>query len=311
MGLLNPVYGLVVPFLCFFTIPLAIFAGITTTFAFSILMLRVATVYLEIALQMVPQYITGRSSYLGLPTPYRGTHSYNGARSPISPVGSLGSAAGSNLASPTSATTPLPGLVGSGYKSPRHRSAVALAASGGSAGFPIGERRSRRSSQASMISVGTISPMREGAVTPALAGAALMPSTGLDRDFEGLGGWRLDDRGDHGDWGRRINSRLELPMPTERPSTRTQHRSHSGGATTPSDGGFLMMKGSRREMDDGDFAERISVCVNKASMSPNSSRLRMNQGMAAPAALTALDEERADGYFPPLSSLKTSKKVAA
>ncbi|KIE01012.1 hypothetical protein MAJ_02869, partial [Metarhizium majus ARSEF 297] len=55
MLLLNPVYAFVVPFLFVVTVPLAIFAGITTTLAFGVLILRVVIVYLDVALSLIPQ----------------------------------------------------------------------------------------------------------------------------------------------------------------------------------------------------------------------------------------------------------------
>ncbi|KAL2206559.1 hypothetical protein CC79DRAFT_1322988 [Sarocladium strictum] len=55
MALLNPVNALIVPFLFLTTIPLALFASITTLLAFSILSLRVIVVYLDLALSMLPR----------------------------------------------------------------------------------------------------------------------------------------------------------------------------------------------------------------------------------------------------------------
>lgn len=60
MALLNPVYAFVLPFLFLATVPLAVFAGITTTLAFSVLICRVVVVYLDVALSLVPQSIAGR-----------------------------------------------------------------------------------------------------------------------------------------------------------------------------------------------------------------------------------------------------------
>ena len=47
MTLLNPAYALIVPFLFIFTLPLALFATLTTTLAFSILLFRVTIIYVE------------------------------------------------------------------------------------------------------------------------------------------------------------------------------------------------------------------------------------------------------------------------
>ncbi|KAH8172743.1 hypothetical protein LIA77_06998 [Sarocladium implicatum] len=55
MALLNPVNALIVPFLLLTTIPLALFASITTLLAFSVLSLRVTLVYLDLALSLLPR----------------------------------------------------------------------------------------------------------------------------------------------------------------------------------------------------------------------------------------------------------------
>lgn len=59
MALLNPVYSLILPFLFIFTIPIAIFATITTTIAFSVLLFRVALIYIELAFAVIPYYLLG------------------------------------------------------------------------------------------------------------------------------------------------------------------------------------------------------------------------------------------------------------
>lgn len=59
MALLNPVYAAIVPFLFIVTVPLALFAGITTTLAFAVLICRVLVVYLDIALTLVNQSLLG------------------------------------------------------------------------------------------------------------------------------------------------------------------------------------------------------------------------------------------------------------
>lgn len=70
-------------------------------------------------------------------------------------------------------------------------------------------------------------------MVPALPeSGGLAPSVGIERDFEGVGGWRLNDSNDDDGW-ENINSRLELPM--ERCSSfgsryhSLSHRSHSVG----------------------------------------------------------------------------------
>jgi len=59
MASFNPLRLLIIPFLSIVTIPLAIFAGLTTTFAFSVLLFRVMIVYLDVIISFVPSYIFG------------------------------------------------------------------------------------------------------------------------------------------------------------------------------------------------------------------------------------------------------------
>ncbi|KAI9901592.1 hypothetical protein N3K66_003409 [Trichothecium roseum] len=62
MALFNPAYALLIPTLFFITIPLAIFATFTTTIAFSLLIIRVLVVYLDIVLSFLPQSLRASSS---------------------------------------------------------------------------------------------------------------------------------------------------------------------------------------------------------------------------------------------------------
>uniref|UniRef100_L2G7J3 Uncharacterized protein n=1 Tax=Colletotrichum fructicola (strain Nara gc5) TaxID=1213859 RepID=L2G7J3_COLFN len=214
MALINPMYAIIVPFLFLFTVPLAIFAGITTTLAFTVLIFRVILVYFDLALSLLPSYITGRPRYL----------SY-------------------------ASKTPSPA---------RRQPDARLHVSGG-----IG----------------------------------LFPSVGIDRDYEGLGGWRLGNGNDDELW-TTINSRLELP---DRQYQRHHHRSPSGGPTTPGGGdGYLMMKGGRNRSPESNRG-------GYAMTSPNSSRARTPTN-ASHIAFTALDGADGD-YFPSLSA-KAVRKVA-
>ncbi|KAK3324216.1 hypothetical protein B0T19DRAFT_225168 [Cercophora scortea] len=289
MALINPIHGLVAPLLFIFTIPLAIFAGITTTIAFSILMFRVAVVYLDIALALIPQYVMGRSRARGSPTTYQRSGGREGVKSPPSPTSSVTS--GSGYSSPTSVSAFPSGtaFLGLGYRSPSHRRKSSY-------GFGAAVRHSRRSSQTSMQSLGTITPIHEGQATPGLAESGLTPSAGIDRDFEGVGGWRLDDQNDDSDWAN-INSRLELPLQ----SIRHHQRSQSAGPSTPGEGSWLMMKTTQRNgLPEARDWERNAA---KPLISPNSGRVRMSQNLSMPPALTTLDYET--GYFP---SPKTVRK---
>ncbi|KAK7422257.1 hypothetical protein QQX98_001780 [Neonectria punicea] len=234
MALLNPVYAFVVPFLFVVTVPLAVFAGITTTLAFSVLILRVVAVYIDVALSLVPHYLGGRKPPLYRPHP--------------------------------------PHLEGS--------SAVATtfssSSSSASSNAPLRRRRRRRSSSA----------LSNTSLTPAASETALglAPSIGPERDFEGVGGWRL---GDDEVW-TTINSRLELP--DKQYHVRNHHRSPSG-PTTPSEGMYLMMK-----------SRAPSPETKRSSASPNSSRTRTPSGPRIAFAAMPL----VDSYFP---MLKTSPKI--
>ncbi|KAK4181921.1 hypothetical protein QBC36DRAFT_316893 [Triangularia setosa] len=308
MALINPVHGLVVPFLFIFTLPLAIFAGITSALAFSVLMFRVAIVYLDIALAFVPEYfLRGRSksSFLSSADKQR-RHSRAGWRTPASPPSSArSSSSGHSTPSPFPQTT---GYLHSGYVSPssthRRKSSYGF---GGSV-----RRHSRRSSsQASLSTTGTITPIHEhevlndiAALTPAaFADSGLTPSVGLDRDYEGIGGWRLDDNGNDSDW-TNINSRLELPLERRSSFTRSHSRSRSVGSANPNEP-YLISRhtGSRREtiMNDinHDWVEKSAsagrIGTKTAGPTPNRSRVRLNQTISMPPpAFTALEAEFKD-----------------
>lgn len=71
MVLLNPIYTFLVPFLFVVTVPLAVFAGVTTTIAFSVLLLRVLAVYLDVVLSFIPHYLGGRKNSPYRPRSYR------------------------------------------------------------------------------------------------------------------------------------------------------------------------------------------------------------------------------------------------
>lgn len=241
MAILNPVYGLIVPFLFFVTIPLAILAGITTTLAFSVLMFRVALVYVDIAVNMVPQYVAGRPVY----PLFRG---YASASSTVTP------------AEPATSSTPASLLLlpisggngsGSGHSSPTTSRQQAAAAA-----TVVRRHRRRRTSGASYHSIGSVTPTEDhgngngngisgGGSKRGSVVMMLPPSVGIDRDFEGVGGWRLDGKGaaDDEDAWTHINSRLSLPLDHH---WRHHHRSPSGaGTATPggnNGGEYLMMR---------------------------------------------------------------------
>jgi hypothetical protein len=125
-----------------------------------------------------------------------------------------------------------------------------------------------------------------------LGALATISGTGLDRDFEGVGGWRLQDSVDDAEeraW-ESLNSRLEVPD-----HHRHHFRSHSGG-------GGLYMKSDSRIGAAG--PERL---MRTNSSSPNSSRIR------TPTVLNMepfTSTEPGDSYFPPYASPQLRKVVA-
>lgn len=295
MALLNPVYGLIVPFLFVVTIPLAVLAGITTTLAFSVLMFRVAVVYIDIAVNMVPQYVTGRRIYSFprgfanslLTTPPAGSSLLPPPSPPKSRRGSVSvSSSGRNTPSPTNRVAPV-----------RHH-------------------RRRRTSGASFASVGSVEDGGNGLLSSGSKRTSFVmvgPSIGMDRDFEGVGGWRLNgENAEDDDAWTSLNSRLELPIDVR------HHRRSPSGATTPGGGGggggdFLIMKGSARSKEGspelGGSSKRGRERREKGSAwSPNSSRQRTPNGLPSmPPPLTTIAQT--DGsYFPPMVSPKAARR---
>lgn len=297
MALINPVHGLVVPFLCVFTIPLAIFAGITTTFAFSVLMFRVAVVYIDIALALIPQYFTGRGKVRSSSSSHQHSRARDGFRTPISPPCSVSSGSGYSTPSPVSAHPSGGGYLSSSYHTPRRRKS--------SYGFGAA-LRSRRSSQVSLASIGTITPIHEDEVAAPVTESGLTPSVGMDRDFEGIGGWRLDEQGDEAAW-TQINSRLELPQERTSISMRHHHqRSQSAGPSTPSEASWMVFKTMRgdRSPERRDW-EKMARSPGAGLVSPGNGR-RSNQNFQMSTPMTALGQEH--GYFPEHYSTKPRKK---
>ena len=132
----------------------------------------------------------------------------------------------------------------------------------------------------------------------------MTPSVGLNRDFEGVGGWRLLDQEDDGSWAN-INSRLELPL--ERAAPRHRQRSQSLGPASPGEIARLTPKHTSVQPDhppDGKGWERTgSVAGAKSSgnlFGLSGSSRKLNQQLQLPSALTVLDQ--GNGYFPEIVS---------
>jgi hypothetical protein len=254
MALFNPVYALVIPSLFVVTVPLAILAGITTTLAFSVLILRVIVVYLDIALSLLPQ--------------------------------SLASLHSRDIVDAATASS-------SPYKLPERRpSSPTLSSSSLKQQHALRRRRRRPSSTASAISGGGSASSIVSVVGGGERGSlGLIPSIGPERDFEGVGGWRVGgDAVDDEVW-TTVNPRLEMPERPFGPHYRHHHRTpSSGGPTTPGEGGYLMMRTRNRSPEVRTGAAMAAM----APSSPNSSRARTPTG---PRLAFAPVNPAADGYF--------------
>ncbi|KAL2131546.1 hypothetical protein VTI74DRAFT_4897 [Chaetomium olivicolor] len=51
------IQGISLPLICLSTLPLALFAGLTTVLAWSLLLIRIALIYIEVALSLIPDYL--------------------------------------------------------------------------------------------------------------------------------------------------------------------------------------------------------------------------------------------------------------
>lgn len=163
-------YILISPLLLLFSIPMVIFATITTTLAFSTLLLRALILYAELGAALVQdQFVTH--------TPSKGTS--KSLRRCISSHEAYGM-----------------------------------------------RRKGRRSSAASASSNG-------GSITPKApdtSGLAIF-SQALERDFEGIGGWRPAGQDDEDVLWTNMNSRLELPTMAEN-RQRNHRRSNTSSSLT-------------------------------------------------------------------------------
>lgn len=131
---------------------------------------------------------------------------------------------------------------------------------------PTIERRSRRLSNTSLMST----------LTPAASAVSLplpQQSVGLGRDFEGVGGWRLDQQSDEEQLWTRINSRLELPA--ESPRRYHHQRSLTAGSYS----------GDRERNRSPELTMR-----RNGSFSPNTKRIRT-------PTLTRNGFTSVEGYF--------------
>lgn len=213
LNMWNPVYAITPFILLSFSIPLAIFAVVTTSIAISLLSFRALAVYCRLAIAIVGAWLSPSPTK---PMPLR--------RSPYMPS--------SARPSPTRQ---------------RHRRTSTA---------------STTSSQDTGINSAHTSRLlkhKNNSLT------ALIGTSELTRDFEGVGGWRVPGDDDEEALWMGINSRLQLPAETP---TRRHARSLTGGAIP---------------------AQRWSAGSEAFRMSPVQSRAR------TPVRF-AIDDE--SGYFP-------------
>jgi hypothetical protein len=116
--------------------------------------------------------------------------------------------------------------------------------------------------------------------------SAVTPSIGLERDFEGLGGWRLEDADEQEQW-YKLNARLENPY------RRHHFRSQSGPAARPNVAISM-------------FAPTGSHSPESAGLIPSLSRSSLRTPTTyKPQGFTKVDH---DGYFP-VHEGKNAKKL--
>lgn len=282
MAGISPLQLFIIPFVFLFALPLAVFAGVTTVLAFFVLYFRLTVAYFDVGLETIRFLVLGNSA---------GAYNSNNRRLVV-----VGESIGAAATTTTSTGSALSSLRASRASSPEGR---------------------RRSINSNGNGNGN-GKQRRGSLTPSSAA----PSAGYDRDFEGIGGWRIDgkrpgsENGQRGDGGvddddddeqwYNLNSRLELPDP------RHHVRSRSGGAVTMLPGTGLPYHhiDANVKVRPGGLARAGSVSPNGLRMtpSPNSSRSRTPNSAWHSTGFSKLDN--GDGYFP-LQEKKHAKKLSA
>ncbi|CAJ2502147.1 Uu.00g050000.m01.CDS01 [Anthostomella pinea] len=261
MALFNPLQFLVFPFVFLIALPLALCAGFTTILAFLVLFLRLFAVYFDIGLETLHLMIVGHSAQ----------HRYIASRrnSPSHPV--AGPYSGDTLPPSSSAgSSPASSSGGSSSRYRQHR------------------RNNKRQGSASV-------PITPGVGAPGVY--ARPSSAGLDRDFEGLGGWRLDSVDVDADAAEyNLNSRLEIPDRRHHFRTQSGPGAVLAGGTT---GVGLYAKAGTRSNAHSPVGLRMTT-------SPNSARSR-TPTTTKPPTFTRVDH---DGYFPPYEGKTLKKKVS-
>lgn len=400
MGLFDPLYIFVAPFILLVTIPLAILAGLTTMLAFAVLLFRVFVVYLDLALTLVPEYLSiPPSAFLfrstgseatatagvsesqiandtarrreqqhlrfelldssSTATPAHRSGAASGAGSPVRSRSRRSGASGGSRSPAELASAAARILSGFGTTAPDTTSVgtttMTTTTTAGGPGFVAqhsrrgSHSRSRRPSSASAASLqagfaqhaddltdrlrglpssSTISSGSTSSSNGAVDGTlGLTPSIGIARDYEGIGGWRVDDDGVVGrdateeaeeeeDDGNRDDGSSDADDAERRfELIRNHHVTPSSDELPPtqrgmtnSDGGGLMMKGSGRGSVSGSSDGRT-----RESMSPNSSRVRAAPGGSTghqfAGGFTPVDAGMDESYFTLSGGMRPGRKV--
>jgi len=237
MAVFSHLYMVILPFLAICTVPLAIFASITTILAFAILIFRVTLVYIEMGAVVIPHWLFSQT--------------------------------------PSRPSTPPP--------MPSFRTSLSTS------NFQLTTVRRRSKRRSSVSSHGSNGSTTPTPLQPTASDIGLNQSIGAQRDYEGVGGWRLSNPSDEEDdlW-TKTNSRLELPA-----ETAPLRRHHKRSLTSS---GVAHERVWRRQHDMGYSPEA-------STMSPNTSRARTPPTMMS----TAFTNQ--DGYFGPVISTKSAKKA--
>ncbi|KAI0425108.1 hypothetical protein F5Y09DRAFT_115629 [Xylaria sp. FL1042] len=237
MLLFNPLKLFVFPFVFFVALPLALCAGITTIVAFLVLFLRLFLVYFDVGLETLRYALIGHATHARyIAVGSAGTTFLMRNRINFRHFQSHGTPTPGSSSISTPSSSPL-------ATTSKHRRHVKRHGSGGS-----------------------------GLVTPKPSSdpfSAVAPSIGLERDFEGVGGWRLEstdvdtDNPEEQQWCN-LNSRLENPY------RRYHFRSQSGGAVLsgPTGSGILTRPGGKTRSHSPEGLRRSPTPSRSSSRTP-------------------------------------------
>ncbi|KZF23484.1 hypothetical protein L228DRAFT_260305 [Xylona heveae TC161] len=268
MAVLNPLYAVFPGLLFILALPLMGFAVVTSVLAFSTLSIRAIIVYIEMGMAFIHNFLFSSNHKS---TPY---HPITRAH-PHSPLTAVRlSSGGTGGHGPAFAhhaqVVPVLQHQHQHQHPHQHQQAYAQPHAAGQARQP---RRKKRRSSTSVSDQGPSMTIPLGATTPGAVGGGGGPGGGtnalnLDRDFEGMGGWRYPDAPEDDRTWSSFNSRLELPALALGERTRTK-RNHnrsltSGSLPTP----YLRRSGSRSGQGSFVFGSTASGAMSPGNNMP-------------------------------------------